>query len=243
MKALNIILYNEPSTPQINIRELERFLTDAFAVNVTQRNEFFNDKKILDEIKSCRVYDLKKPFDKNNLADNHTINEKELALYDGFEIFRIAANNMAVNESTMDTLHVIFTDKLFGTFDEQDRKYHARAIICSNPAIISTTGMIEALAKPKQYYMDLLTNAPNKETDKILQKYDGEFLKYNDSRFSKVIKGYLLQAVLYYETGDAFCKSDKCRLYNSHWQKEMLSIQIKDVVCKKHRDILDSLKA
>nr|WP_320416723.1 DUF6775 family putative metallopeptidase [Candidatus Nitrosotenuis chungbukensis] len=44
------------------------------------------------------------------------------------------------------------------TFDSGDYRYHGRALIGANPSIISTTGIIEAPAKPRQYYMDLMTN-------------------------------------------------------------------------------------
>ena len=68
-------------------------------------------------------------------------------------------------ENIEKVLHIIFTDKLIGTFDYDDYRYHARALICSNPIVISTTGIIEAPAKPKQYYIDLMTNFSNESED------------------------------------------------------------------------------
>ena len=42
------------------------------------------------------------------------------------------------------------------TYDATDSRYHGRAVICSNPAIISTTGMIEAPARPREYYFEAM---------------------------------------------------------------------------------------
>ena len=72
--------------------------------------------------------------------------------------------------------------------------------------------------------------------------YGGEFLDYHDQRLSKIAEGYLLQAVFYYITGDAFCDSLDCRLNNAHWQKDLIHSQIKiSRLCKKHQKILDDL--
>ena len=46
--------------------------------------------------------------------------------------------------------------ELICTYDTTDNRYHGRAVICSNPAIISTTGMIEAPARPREYYFDAM---------------------------------------------------------------------------------------
>jgi hypothetical protein len=116
-------------------------------------------------------------------------------------------------------------------------------MIGSNPAIISTTGIIEAPAKQREYYYDLMTNftrGVNVET--VKEKYKGTYLEYNDSRLSKIIEGYLLQAIFYYETGEPFCENIECRLFNAHWQKDLLYSQLKiRKLCEKHQKILEKI--
>ena len=138
---------------------------------------------------------------------------------------------------------MIFTNKLTCTFDNNDLRYHGRALIGANPSIISTTGIIEAPAKPKEYYFDLMTHfAKGVNVDSIKQKYKGTYLEYNDPRLSKVIEGYLLQAIFYYETGNAFCEDNKCRLFNAHWQKDLLYSQIThQKLCETHQNILKQI--
>jgi hypothetical protein len=148
-----------------------------------------------------------------------------MILYDGFELQNIISENISITD---DTLHIIFTNKLTATFDNDDFRYHARALISSNPIIISTTGIIEAPAKPKQYYLDLLTNFSEGKIEEIKEKYKGEFLEYHDSRLNEIAEGYVLQAILYYGTGEAFCEKKECRLFNAHWQKDLFYSQIEN---------------
>ena len=156
---------------------------------------------------------------------------------------KIISENISTDDNNGDVLHIIFTNKLTCTFDESDYRYHARAIIGSNPTIISTTGMIEAPAKPKQYYLDLMVNFSDDKIEEIKNKYKGEFLEYHDSRLSEIAEGYLLQSIIYYETGDAFCNSKECRLFNAHWQKDLFYSQIQNKkLCEKHQQVLEKVR-
>ena len=254
MKISKIILYNEPTVPEIQLERLEKFLTKTFPVEIEIRDNFFqySDEGIFEKIANSRIFDLKKPFEKHNPIDkdiqiekeNKDMSQKEeMTLYDGFEFHETVTEFIPINENKIDTLHIIFTNKLTCTFDENDFRYHARALIGSNPAIISTTGMIEAPAKPKQYYLDLMTDFSQERIDDIKKKYKGEFLEYHDSRISEITEGYLLQAIMYYETGEPFCEHNECRLFNAHWQKDLFFSQLDNKkFCKKHQEILKQFK-
>jgi hypothetical protein len=54
------------------------------------------------------------------------------------------------NESNTNHIHLVFEDRLICTFSEEDWRYHARTIIAHSPSIISTRGIVEAPAKPKE---------------------------------------------------------------------------------------------
>ncbi len=253
MKTSKIILYDEPTVPEIQLKKLGKFIIDTFPVKIETRENFFqsSNQKIFEKIASTRIFDLKKPFKTHvptteeiqvEIQNKDMSNSEEMTLYDGFELQKIISEFIAKEENQTDTLHIIFTNKLTCTFDESDFRYHARAIIGSNPVIISTSGIIEAPAKPKQYYLDLMTDFTKERVEEIKTKYKGEFLEYNDSRISEIMEGYLLQAIMYYETGDAFCENKECRLYNAHWQKDLLYLQLKNKkLCKKHEKELKDL--
>ena len=257
MKISKILLYDEPTVPEIKIQELSNFLEKTFSVKVETRQSilsfFKNDSGY--KIASCKVINLKKPFKKHNPTQNEISIEENnflrnsktnnIVTYDGFELLQCYTDLIPIQDRKTDVFHIIFTNKLTCTFDFNDYRYHGRAIIGANPTIISTTGIIEAPAKPREYYLDLMMNY-NKgiNTQQIKNKYNGVFLKYNDSRLSKIIEGYLMQAVFYFISGDPFCKNKKCRLFNSHWQKDLLFSQIKSgKLCSEHQEILNNFKA
>jgi hypothetical protein len=254
VKISKIILYNEPSVLEIDIKKLKKFIENIFQIKIEIRNNIFENinEKTCENIASSRVFNLKKTFQKHipsieeisiELENKDMSNKEEMILYDGIELSNIITELIPNEEKNQDILNIIFTNKLTCTFDENDFRYHARALVGSNPIIISTTGTIEAPAKPKQYYLDLMTNFSKEEIGEIKKKYKGQFLEYGDSRMPDIIEGYVLQAIFYYETGDAFCDNNQCRLFNSHWQKDLFISQVDNKkMCKKHEEILIKIK-
>ena len=254
MKISKIFLYDEPAVPEIGISRLADFLKNTFSVETQVRKNIFSlaNDSTAKQIASCRIYKTKKPFEKHEPTDEEINFEKSnivdtsvtenIVLYDGFEFQKVISNLIPNNESTLDQLHIVFTNKLTCTFDQSDFRYHGRAVIGSNPAIISTTGIIEAPAKPREYYFDLLSNfTKGVNIDSVKKKYEGAYLEYHDQRLSKIIEGYLMQAIFYYQTGEPFCEKQDCRLYNAHWQKDLLYSQLEvGKLCEKHQNILNN---
>ena len=254
MKISKIIIYKEPSVPKINLDKIKEFIFKEFRIKIEIRDNIFNklDKNTCEKIASTRIFNLKKSFEKHNPTVNEILielenkdmsNKEEMVLYDGIELNEIIKELIPKEENNQNTLNIIFTNKLTCTFDQNDFKYHARTWIGSNPAIISTTGIIEAPAKPKQYYIDIITNISKESIEEIKKKYKGEFLEYNDPRLPDIVEGILLQIIFYYETGDAFCDNIQCRLFNAHWQKDLFISQIENKkICEKHEKVLSKMK-
>lgn len=256
MKISKIFLYDEPTVPQIQLQKLVVFLKEIFPIQVEPRKSILklSKKDTVEKIATCRIVNPKKPFEKYKPTINEILFEESnfaptdpenIIMYDGFELQKILTELIPKEETSMNLLHVFFTNKLTCTFDYNDYRYHGRALIGANPSIISITGIIEAPAKPREYYLDLISNVTQgTNIESIKQKYQGAFLEYNDSRLSKIIEGYLLQGIFYFETGEAFCDKKECRLYNAHWQNDLLFSQLKSrKLCEKHQLTLKKLVA
>ena len=255
MKISKIILYDEPSVPEIQLDKLVKFLQETFSITVESRDNIlkFASKDTAFMIAECKVFNLRKDFEKHTPTNEEILFEESnfqdtsktenIIMYDGFRLQKVLANLISEKEDTEDIFHVFFTNKLTCTYDNNDYRYHGRAMIGSNPSIISTTGIIEAPAKPREYYFDLMTNFTHGiNVDTIKQKYKGTYLEYNDLRLSKIIEGYLLQAIFYYETGEPFCDNSDCRLFNAHWQKDLLHSQLDNgKLCENHQKILKNI--
>ena len=255
MKISKIFLYDEQSVPEIKITKLADFIKKSFSIDTEIRKNIFhnNGQGLAKNLASCRIINTKKPyevyspsieeieFEKESCVDSSKI--KNIVMYDGFEFQKIVSNLISDDENYINYFHIVFTNRLTCTYDFNDYRYHGRAIICSNPSIISTTGIIEAPAKPREYYMELISNmAQGLNVDSLKKKYQGSYLDYHDERISKVVEGYVMQALFYYLTGDPFCEKENCRLFNPHWQKDLLRTQIEiGKLCEKHQKILEEL--
>jgi len=241
--------------PEINISKLADFLKNTFSAKVELRKNIFKfaNNSTAKEIASCRIFNSRKQFERHEPTHEEIIFEEEnavdssrtknIVMYDGFEFQKILTKLIPSNELSLDQFHVIFTNKLTCTFDQNDFRYHGRTLIGSNPSIISTTGIIEAPAKPKGYYYDLISNITRGlNIDSIKKKYQGTFLEYHDERLSIIIKGYVMQAVFYYLTGEPFCDKRECQLFNAHWQSDLIYSQLEiGKLCDRHQQILNNL--
>ena len=159
-------------------------------------------------------------------------------VYDGFRFQASVARLLGGREA--DAIHVVFTNRLLATWEPDDRRYHLRTIILAAPAIISTTGLVEAPAKPREFYAArrALGIPGGADYEVLKQQFAGRFLDHDDLRLIEVAKGYALQAVAYALTGEAFCDDPHCRLYNAHWQERMVEAQIGGRLCERHQRIL-----
>ena len=162
-------------------------------------------------------------------------------LYDGILYQKVISGLISRRELDFEHCTILFTNQLFGTWDHGDRRYHARVSLYGFPNLISTSGLVEAPAKPKEFYLKRQMGVP---VELLKEEYEGRFLDHGDLRMTEVMKGYAMQALFFHLTGDPFCEDPDCRLFNSHWQEEVLHSQLdgRFEFCPKHEAILKELR-
>lgn len=142
---------------------------------------------------------------------------------------------------------VIITDKLIATYEDTDQRLHLRAAVFGFPSVISLSGIVEAPAKPREYYLqkqkyNLLKIWELKE-EEVKKKFKNKFIDYHDKRIPEVLKGYISQAIFFNLSGRPFCENKTCRLFNAHWQEDLIRAQIKSgEFCILHRKNIDRIK-
>ncbi len=264
-KPQTIVLYDDPTSDNLVLGEIRNYLIEKFKnINVMINSDFFSEYLKVDEIPkiaqrlaNLKIRDL---FQTNNdfepLLGEITFEKKLLSepnksavgvLYDGFKLQALFRELIPPDELTGEIIHIIFTNRIFATFDEADRRYHARVIICGYPSIISTSGIVEAPAKPKEFYRlkqnCINTGQSELAIDELKKQFQDRFIDYNDARLTEVMKGYVSQALFYTLTGEPFCKDAGCRLFNAHWQEELIHAQFSDPeFCEKHQNLLDQFR-
>lgn len=167
-------------------------------------------------------------------------------LYDGFRLQAVVRELLPREELNIEHAHIVFTNRLFGTFDQGDGRYHAHVSVYGFPSLISTTGIVEAPAKPKEYYAlrrgyeALGVMAPIEE---LKQKFRGRFIDYDDERLTEVMKGYVMQALFYHIIGEPFCNDKRCRLFDARWQEEVLEAQLSQPeFCERHQREIEKFR-
>ncbi len=250
-----IFLYGDEEFSEVIKKYLNKKIKKA---SVEARGDFIdffspeNNEKIAYKLAEIRVMNVTKAFSYNEPLFGEIEQEKRVItgegsssgiLYDGFKLHGIFQYMIPKEERSLDNIHIILTDRLIGTFDENDLRYHARVIVCGFPSIISTTGVVEAPAKPREFYIEKqFAGGDGLAFEKIKKKFEGRFIDYGDGRMPEILKGYVMQAVFYHEFKEAFCDDKDCRLFNAHWQEEMIHAQLGgSEFCKRHKKLLDSL--
>jgi hypothetical protein len=194
-------------------------------------------------IEHAKISDIKQPFERQT---NHKKGSKmmttTISLYDGFVIQKMLAEIIPTAEISLAHIHIIFTSLFTGTFSEEDWRYHARAVICGTPSIVSTTGIVEALAKPREFYLAQLFGGLTEDNDMLKKKFAGRFISYDDEdKITAASVNYALQAIFFFITsGEPFCYNKDCRLFNAHWQEDLIHIIKKGTLCGHHRKLANN---
>lgn len=204
------------------------------------------------DLSSIQIADIETPLNITSTASGsdiesefNTLIRREIVsgkFYDGLWMQRILYRLLSqkVREELNDgSIHLIFTGRLFGTFE--DRRYHARVVLMGTPSLISTSGLVEAPAKPREYYyVRGRMIQSGMDVSELDEMYKGRFVEYDDPKISSILLSYALQVVGYEKTGEAFCDDPRCCLSNSHWQEEVLKVQYEGVLCNKCQESIVS---
>lgn len=234
----HVHLYPDSSNPKLDVRFVESGIRQIFPSLITDIRDSFRYHWMISDFDQCcessRISDTHQPYERQHPK---ALDER-VALYDGFVFQNLLGLSISSDERSMNHLHIVLTDLLTCTFEDNDWRYHARTVICGTPSIVSLSGIVEGPAKPREYYF---LQHPGFNPKLLESKFAGKFIAYDDQRLSAVALGSSIQAIFYFITaGEPFCKDPKCRLYDAHWQQDLIRTQVEmSVFCAKHSEILD----
>lgn len=137
------------------------------------------------------------------------------------------------------TQNIVFTPALPVIWEPSDCRFHARALVCAFPSIVSTTGAVEGPARPRAIHVARMMGLTE---DEARRKYIGQYLEHGDGRLTEVAKGLAAQSVVYHLTGKPFCEKEACRLFNARWQEQLVGAQVRSgKFCEQHGRYLKEL--
>ncbi|MDI6793629.1 MAG: hypothetical protein QME81_12325 [bacterium] len=141
---------------------LAQYLRERSGLNVDIRGNLIptsrdTQKSLTEEFVRAKVIDVhKKELNPGHLPaeieyESRLISTRKPSglLYDGFSLQEIFRKLIPLQEHNLTHAHIVFTSRLFGTYE--DNRYHARVAVFGSPSLISTTGIVEAPAKPGEF--------------------------------------------------------------------------------------------
>ena len=246
-----ISLYPAPTTPA-DADEIAAWLAERVDATVDVRDRFLDvhrTDELPEQFAANRVTDPYDPDTGNTMLGIVRYEERALddpereggVLYDGHAIRRALNAALPAAERDLSHCHVALVDRAIGTWGAHDGRWHKRVAVLGQPAIVSVPGLYEAPAKPEHYYKEqqkhalLSGDTPPREV--LENQVEGEFLVENDPRTTDALKGYVLAASHLLATGEAFCESEGCRLFDAHYQEDLVEAQLREPdFCERHAD-------
>ena len=246
---------------EVDLAEVASFLSSIFpSMSVSVKPTPFRDltpraiEKTASFLASSRVKDISRPFEpfepmygEVDYEVRGLTGDARLGgiVYDARRIEELLIGLLRTRNG-LDTATIVMTDRLVSTYSYDDLRHHLRTIVHGFPSIVSVPGLVEAPAKPRQYYIlkQRLASAGDETMDSELLKraFKGRFLDYGSPKMTEVAKGLALQAVVHHLTLKPSCPNKKCRLFNAHWQEDLLLSQSgAPGLCSKHAELIRSL--
>jgi hypothetical protein len=261
-----LYLYDEGTARTLDASQLAAYVSEKTGLRPVIRGSFLShfapspeaQQALAAQIAGLKVRDMNRPFSPAQAGFAEVeFERRRLAaedrgpfglLYDGFLFQALLRGLLPKEEAGLQHLHIVFTNRTLGAYDEGDLRYHLRTILLASPAVISTSGLVEAPAKPRDFYaaQQAIGAAARVELTYSLLKeqFKGRFLDHDDPRLTEVAKGFVMQAIVYHWTGEAFCGERDCRLFNAHWQEDLLHSQLHSPrdLCPRHEAAVARLK-
>jgi hypothetical protein len=246
-----VTLYRAPTTVA-DAEDIAVWLRERIDATVAVRGRFTDlnaDEELAEDFATTRVLSPYERETGNTMVGIVRYEERALddpgraggVIYDGLAVQQLLGERVPAEERGLDHLHVILTSRVLGTWGDHDGRWHKRVNVLGQPALVSVPGLYEAPAKPEQYYKQQQKQAlfsggpPPREV--LEEQVEGEFLVEDDPRTTDALKGYVLQAVHYLETGADFCEVEHCRLSNPHRQPGVIEAQLREPdFCEAHAD-------
>lgn len=244
-----VTLYRAPTTAA-DCEGIADWLRERIDATITVRDRFlgsFADEQLPEQLADSRVLSAHNRETGNTMTgivryEERAIEQPEReggVVYDGLAVQRLLGERIPPEKRGLDQLHVILLDRALATWGDHDGRWHKRVNVLGQPALVSVPGLYEAPAKPESYYRakqkHALMSGDTPPREVLEEQIEGEFLVEDDPRTTTALCGYVLQAIHYLDTGEAFCDDDQCRLANPHRQPGVVAAQLQDPeLCDAH---------
>ena len=253
-----IYLYDDPDSQGLDIDYLAGYLASELpAVEVGVRTDFLTHHlgRFSDEEREVLIPELSRQLDgaKTEAPESsdsppvkEPVSEPDMAeLFLGRPLQAALRLLVPEEEAALWHLHIVFVSDLAAELDVQGGLRIGVGALGA-PTIISTSGLIEAPRRPREYYFkrtQYVMVGAEEHLATLADEFADRTAGYGDPRLNELLKGYLLMAVVYRATGDGPCSEPTCPLHAAETQSQLLEAQVglESRICNRHRQVLDSI--
>jgi hypothetical protein len=249
-----VYLYDEPDAPGLDTAVIGGYLASELpGLDVQLRRDFLThqlarfpdeqrevlEREMMKQLGRARVTNLAAPCEREHLP----VSPEELGLdrvYDAAALQAILRLLIAEEESSADHIHLVFTEHAIGSWSGETEPFRLHILCMGEPSVLSTTGLVEALPRPREYefrraqlaFLGLDEDA----LEDLAEEFADRTFGYGDRRINQVCQGYALMACYYRLFGEAFCHDPACRLYAARSHEELIEVQCGERVglCERH---------
>jgi hypothetical protein len=256
----HLYLYDDPDSQALNVDYLAQWVAAQFPqTQVEVRSDYLTHQlarfpddqrealvgELCAQLAGAEVHDLVRPEDRGKLPPLPPEERGLDVVYEAVALQTVLRLLLDPAESKLSHLHVMFTSNYLGTWRESEPHLRLQAAVLGVLNILSTSGLVEALALPRQYHFMRQQLAVLGIEEDVDQVFADRTLGYGDPRLNEVCKGYLMQAVYYRLTGDTGCDDPACRLHVSSTHAAALRTQVlgRPGLCARHKQELAALGA
>lgn len=257
-----VFLYDEPDAAGLNIEEIGGFLASQFpALEVFPRTDFLTYQlaRYTPEQRATLVPELERQLARAQVRSfgapiyGTDVDEDERyaelgPVYLASLYQELLGLLLHPEENRPDQLHIVFTDRAFGSRRTDEEPFSLEILRVGAPTLISLTGLVEALPRPREYQFKraqfAMLGADEEALEDLAEAFADRTFGYGDPRINEVCKGYALMACFERVFGETSCPDPTCRLYHARTQEEMIAAQCgpKAGLCEHHQAMLRLLR-
>lgn len=254
-----VYLYDEPDAAGLDVERIAGFLASMLPkVQVVPRTDYYThqftrfsvdlraqlEREMVRQLQAARIPDSTPAQDGPRVRGAATDAEDTSLIFDAPSYQSILRLLTDEPEARSDSLHVIFTNNGLASRPAPGEKPGLHIICMGVPSIISLSGLVEALPRPREYEFRraqlAMIGASEQDLEDLAEQFADRTFGYGDARINELCMGYSLMACVYRMTGEAFCPDPDCRLHAARDQQQLIELHCSTDtgLCDRHQETL-----
>lgn len=254
----SIYIYDAPDVLGLDIGAIGRMLSDLLPeTQVETRTDFFTHQlarfeasqvemlteQIAARLEEREVHNLIAPQWRDEMAPIAPEERGLETVYLAEALQEVMRPLIPESERGSHHLHIVYIAQCLGQFLPDRHDLALQIVQFGEPAIVSTTGFVEAPALPREYAFrraQLLAMGLDEALDELDDHFAASTLGYEDQRVTIVAAGHALQVLFDALFGERGCDVAACPLHQADTHEDLATAHLSEdsKLCQRHMQML-----